>query len=499
MSSLLENHLPLSSNSSDIKASHYILCMQPDFDTKTISAKLFILCTLPIACEPMEQPGLLPKRLADSVEDNMAHGVLDMNNISIKSISLVLCDEKDLLSYWNPAIVRNNPVLTKHFFASGRNYIEFEETTWFIHFKCPRKSPFLICIEYVTSNAGVSISWREDEQGNPCFFTCGSAINNRSLLPYQDTPSALATWEAFVVVEDKYSVSMSSDGSAVDIPIDTDLLRLFNTEPFSNNFMSNCKDTKPKKCLYFYCSLSLPLATMAIAVGVWSVETLNCAKISQKEAERKMLPNCYPEDITESCLHGGTHAFNSEFVNNKDTSHPMKLPVPGLDINDVLHNNELQSSVPVSGKRSSESTSKPSGSVGNLPSSLVYPTSLSHRLEPLRQFLPHCLAAAEELLGPHPCPRLEIVVLPQSYASLGLASPNLIFLAQCIATAADSSMFLRIAHEISHAWFGIIIGAEDWTEEWLSEGFATMAEELIYEKAYRFTCSQAFENSKFGR
>lgn len=35
----------------------------------------------------------------------------------------------------------------------------------------------------------------------------------------------------------------------------------------------------------------------------------------------------------------------------------------------------------------------------------------------------------------------------------------------------------------SHAWFGINIGAQDWTEEWISEGFATYMEDSIYAKA----------------
>ncbi|KAJ8790066.1 hypothetical protein J1605_021504 [Eschrichtius robustus] len=41
----------------------------------------------------------------------------------------------------------------------------------------------------------------------------------------------------------------------------------------------------------------------------------------------------------------------------------------------------------------------------------------------------------------------------------------------------------RLCHEIAHAWFGLAIGARDWTEEWLSEGFATHLEDVFWAKA----------------
>ena len=47
----------------------------------------------------------------------------------------------------------------------------------------------------------------------------------------------------------------------------------------------------------------------------------------------------------------------------------------------------------------------------------------------------------------------------------------------------DGSMAVRLAHEISHAWFGLLIGPRDWTEEWLTEGFATFCEDIILAKA----------------
>jgi aminopeptidase O len=43
------------------------------------------------------------------------------------------------------------------------------------------------------------------------------------------------------------------------------------------------------------------------------------------------------------------------------------------------------------------------------------------------------------------------------------------FISQSVVMNSDLSMLVRLSHEISHNWFGLVIGAMDWTEEWLSE------------------------------
>ena len=58
------------------------------------------------------------------------------------------------------------------------------------------------------------------------------------------------------------------------------------------------------------------------------------------------------------------------------------------------------------------------------------------------------------------------------------SSPNLVFLSPSVVSG-DGSMSVRIGHEMSHAWFGCSIGPKDWTEEWLTEGFATYCEDVI--------------------
>jgi len=68
-------------------------------------------------------------------------------------------------------------------------------------------------------------------------------------------------------------------------------------------------------------------------------------------------------------------------------------------------------------------------------------------------------------------------------------SPNLVFLSQSVLSG-DASMRVRLAHEISHAWFGLLVGAKDWSEEWLSEGFATFMEEKIQSRAEKWSQDQ---------
>ena len=98
----------------------------------------------------------------------------------------------------------------------------------------------------------------------------------------------------------------------------------------------------------------------------------------------------------------------------------------------------------------------------------------------VNRYLPHCLSAAQDLLGRYPLPRIDVVMVHRSFSGLGLASPHLLFLSPSL-MAGDRSLFIKISHEISHAWFGIMIGSLDWTEAWISEGFATFLEEIIHD------------------
>nr|XP_012603642.1 aminopeptidase O isoform X9 [Microcebus murinus] len=116
--------------------------------------------------------------------------------------------------------------------------------------------------------------------------------------------------------------------------------------------------------------------------------------------------------------------------------------------------------------------------------------------ETLLRLIPPCLSAAHSVLGTHPFSRLDILIVPANFPSLGMASPHIIFLSQSTLTATSHLCGTRLCHEIAHAWFGLAIGARDWTEEWLSEGFATHLEDVFWAKAQQLAPSEAREQQE---
>ncbi|XP_076218961.1 aminopeptidase O isoform X4 [Aptenodytes patagonicus] len=108
---------------------------------------------------------------------------------------------------------------------------------------------------------------------------------------------------------------------------------------------------------------------------------------------------------------------------------------------------------------------------------------MEHCEECLLQLIPQCLSAAYTTLGTHPFSRLDVLIVPSNFSSLGMASPHIIFLSQSVLPGGSHLCGTRLCHEIAHAWFGLAIGARDWTEEWISEGFATFLEDIFWARA----------------
>ncbi|XP_075583211.1 aminopeptidase O [Pelecanus crispus] len=107
--------------------------------------------------------------------------------------------------------------------------------------------------------------------------------------------------------------------------------------------------------------------------------------------------------------------------------------------------------------------------------------------ERLLRLIPQCLSAAYITLGTHPFSRLDVLIVPSNFSSLGMASPHIIFLSQSVLPGGSHLCGTRLCHEIAHAWFGLAIGARDWTEEWISEGFATFLEDIFWARAQQLS------------
>ncbi|XP_074851235.1 aminopeptidase O isoform X3 [Carettochelys insculpta] len=75
-------------------------------------------------------------------------------------------------------------------------------------------------------------------------------------------------------------------------------------------------------------------------------------------------------------------------------------------------------------------------------------------------------------------------------------SPHIIFLSQSVLTGGSHLCGTRLCHEIAHAWFGLAIGARDWTEEWISEGFATYLEDVFWAVAQQLPHDEAREQKE---
>ena len=93
----------------------------------------------------------------------------------------------------------------------------------------------------------------------------------------------------------------------------------------------------------------------------------------------------------------------------------------------------------------------------------------------MMDYLPGCYQATCRVLGRPTVQKFDFLIVPESVAFLGLASPGLMFISPSVLHG-NEPMLDRLAHEISHSWFGISLGPKNWNEEWISEGFATFFE-----------------------
>lgn len=93
------------------------------------------------------------------------------------------------------------------------------------------------------------------------------------------------------------------------------------------------------------------------------------------------------------------------------------------------------------------------------------------------------ISGAEELYGPYPWERYDVIVLPPSFPFGGMENPRLTFATPTI-LAGDRSLTSLIAHELAHSWSGNLVTNATWNDFWLNEGFTVYFEHRIMEKLY---------------
>lgn len=190
---------------------------------------------------------------------------------------------------------------------------------------------------------------------------------------------------------------------------------------------------------HYYVTMPMPASTFTIAVGCWTEMKLDTCSSSDLAAERPFPLSDSDCRYVDVCSH---MEYPCRFQNASATTQEI------------------------------------------IPHRVFAPTCLKGACqETLLRLISPCLSAAHSILGTHPFSRLDILIVPANFPSLGMASPHIIFLSQSTLTGSSHLCGTRLCHEIAHAWFGLAIGARDWTEEWLSEGFATHLEDVFWAQA----------------
>ncbi|XP_070650356.1 aminopeptidase O isoform X10 [Bos indicus] len=322
--------------------------------------------------------------------------------------------------------------------APGCGELLFDTDTWSLQIRktgaqTATDFPHAIRIQYRTKPQGRSVTWTSDQSGRPCVYTVGSPINNRALFPCQEPPVAMSTWQATVRAAASFVVLMSGENSAKPTQLQEDY-----------------------SSWHYYVTMPMPASTFTIAVGSWTEMKPEICSSNDVATERSFSPSEADFRYIGVCGH---------------MEYPCRF------------------------QKASATTQK------IIPHRVFAPACLKGACqETLLPLIPPCLSAAHSVLGTHPFSRLDILIVPANFSSLGMARsliylewydlktssfciPHIVFLSQSTLTGMSQLCGTRLCHEIAHAWFGLAIGARDWTEEWLSEGFATHLEDVFWAKA----------------
>jgi len=368
MSSEESLDLPLLSLESDYKVEHYLLKLTCHVEQKTFCGEVYVF---------------VKKIGPGSVL------ILDLKDLIIEKVEEVDSIEGEILAFLSSFAKRKSwQQFGKWTSEKARRVLKHSLEGWCAKIETLEKRETLVCLHYRTKPEGSSVSWFLDDDGSSCCLTTGSLINNRSLMPSQDAPTLMATWQLLLQVPKDFCATTTGD---------------------ETGFVTDAGT-------YYFTSMLLPISTFALAIGKWK-----CTNIPVR-AECVL-----PDDRLVECRH--PH-YPCPFA---------QIDVAGPQIPcRVFHSDSFDPSI-------------------------------------LKDYIPCSIETIYRILGRHVVPKLDFIIIPQSVACLGFASPGLILISPSILFG-QTPMLARLGHEISHSWFGINIGPKNWNEEWISEGFATFME-----------------------
>ncbi|XP_029960200.1 aminopeptidase O isoform X2 [Salarias fasciatus] len=543
--------LPLRANTNHMLVRHYVLDLTVHFDRRVVSGSIVLFLE---ACAGIKttagdeveseeagesRDGLTSQTATDKDNNQSSHNTSDftlvldccdidvtkVEEVDISSVSATSALHSEIASE-RSAVLAGNPqaafiqklismpasqwkrqhqlfsLCSRAPGARDGSSLHFQRDRWSLQVRkkgiaSPQGFPRAVRICYETRPSGGSVRWTEDQDKRVCVYTAGSPINNRALFPCQEPPVAMSTWQATVRAPSECVVLMSGEEPAVPIEDGDTHFLIWN----------------------YYVTMAMPASTFTLAVGHWHQVAAEIP--STVERGEKDSTNC--GDMTEPKTESGEQAEaeaasglgNSSGEAVKFTSLPTGRDRPTLPDSAFCYSSledEPLSAADHSGTACDgiycshgdypcRFTMRSAWTQRVIPHRVFSPVCLLEKAQTVLKLLPQCLDAAYTVLGVHPFPRLDVVIVPAGFSSLGMASPHIIFLSQSVLPAGrlspdENSLSLcgsRICHEIAHSWFGLVIGARDWTEEWISEGFATCLEDIIWAHAQQLSSEETIQ------
>lgn len=307
----------------------------------------------------------------------------------------------------------------------------------------------------------------------------------------------MSTWQATVRAPLQCVVLMSGEEVAVPIQDENTHFLIWN----------------------YYITMAMPASTLTLAVGQWhQVKTqipsteerwkdnTDCGSMAQRRDESQEwtqtevvsgLGNSIDEGVKFSSLPTGSRDWIACSDSTFRCSSLEAERLSAADFSDMVYDGIYCSH----GDYPCRFTMLCAWTQRVIPHRVFSPVCLQEKAQMVLKLLPRCLDAAHTVLGVHPFSRLDVVIVPAGFSSLGMASPHIIFLSQSVlhtsALSPDENSHSlcgsRICHEIAHSWFGLAIGPRDWTEEWISEGFATFLEDIIWANAQQLSLEETIQ------